>query len=124
MRDFERGQTIMASKFTKFLTFTAIIGAATAAGVALYKKHNNKAFIEDDFDDFDDFDDDDFDDLEEDRGYTSIIPDEDKEDDDMEDELTSSLTDEEKDALLSSESAENLDDTDADSDESDPVSQF
>lgn len=46
----------MASKFTKFLSFTAVLSAAAAAGYVLYKKHaDNKDLIEDFDDDFDDF---------------------------------------------------------------------
>ena len=49
----------MASKFTKFLSFTAVLSAAAAAGYVLYKKHADNKDLIDDFDD--DFDDDDFD---------------------------------------------------------------
>ena len=55
----------MASKFTKFLTITAAIGAASAAGVALYKKYKDDKSFDDDFDDAD-FDDDLFEDDDED----------------------------------------------------------
>lgn len=49
-------------KLGKFLAFTAIAGAAIAAGVAYFKHKNNTEFFDDDLDDLDDdFDDEDFD---------------------------------------------------------------
>ena len=97
----------MASKFTKFLSFTAVLSAAAAAGYVLYKKHaDNKGLIDDFDDDFDDFDDD-FDDLDsEDRGYTSIHPEDlsdDAEEDEPESGLSDTLTEDEKEALSDTE---------------------
>lgn len=71
----------MAKKFGKFLGFAAITAAAVAGGMAIYKKFKQS---DEDFDDFDDFDDDDFDDdfsdLDiENRGYTSLNPDDSQE---------------------------------------------
>ncbi len=84
----------MAKKLGKFLAFTAIVGAAVAGGVALFKKYKETS---DDFDDdFSDFDDDDFDDdfsdeddeaddsESSDRGYTPIAPVTDEEQEDSE----------------------------------------
>lgn len=53
----------MASKkLGKLLAFTAIAGAAVAAGIAYFKHKNNSEFFDEDFDDLDDdFDDEDFD---------------------------------------------------------------
>lgn len=110
----------MASKFSKFLTFTAVIGAATAVGLALYKKKKDDDFINDDFDDFDDIVefDDDFNDLDsEDRAYTSIVNNsvaDDEAKDDDERDLSDSLTEEEKDALSDSISSDIEDEEDAD----------
>lgn len=66
----------MFKKIGKVLGFAAIAAAAVAGGMALYNKFKKS---DEDFDDFDDFDDDDFDDdfsdLDiENRGYTSISP--------------------------------------------------
>lgn len=49
-------------KLGKFLAFTAIAGAAIAAGFAYFKHKNNTEFFDEDLDDLDDdFDDEDFD---------------------------------------------------------------
>lgn len=49
-------------KLGKFLAFTAIAGAAVAAGIAYFKHKNNTEFFDEDLDDLDeDFDDEDFD---------------------------------------------------------------
>jgi hypothetical protein len=49
-------------KLGKLLAFTAITGAAIAAGIAYFKHKNNSEFFDDDLDDLDDdFDDEDFD---------------------------------------------------------------
>lgn len=107
----------MASKFSKFLTFTAVIGAATAVGLAIYKKKKDADFMEDDFDDFDDIVefDDDFSDLDaEDRSYTSIIGGsaDDEEDTEEDEDLSDSLTEEEKEALSDSISSDMEDEED------------
>lgn len=44
----------MAKKILKFLAFAAVIGAAVAVGIALYKKYTEKDSWDEDFDDFDD----------------------------------------------------------------------
>ncbi|RDU22468.1 hypothetical protein [Anaerosacchariphilus polymeriproducens] len=44
----------MAKKFLKFLAFAAMVSAAVAVGIALYKKYTEKDSWDDDFDDFDD----------------------------------------------------------------------
>ncbi len=108
----------MASKFSKFLTFTAIIGAATAVGMAIYKKNKSEDFFDDDFDDFDDvveFDDEFLDLDTEDRGYTSIgnTTSSDVEEDEDAD-LSDSLTSEEKEALSESINSDIEDEEDKD----------
>lgn len=71
----------MFKKLGKALGFVAVAAAAVAGGMAIYKKCKGK---DEDFDDFEDFDDDDFDDDfsdmdVENRGYTSISPEEETE---------------------------------------------
>lgn len=68
----------MFKKLGKALGFVAVAAAAVAGGMAIYKKCKGS---DEDFDDFEDFDDDDFDDDFSDmdienRGYTSISPEE------------------------------------------------
>lgn len=49
-------------KLGKFLAFTAIAGAAIAAGIAYFKHKNDSEYFDEDLDDLDeDFDDEDFD---------------------------------------------------------------
>ncbi|MBA4687768.1 MAG: hypothetical protein H2184_11490 [Candidatus Galacturonibacter soehngenii] len=49
-------------KLGKFLAFTAIAGAAIAAGIAYFKHKNDAEYFDEDLDDLDeDFDDEDFD---------------------------------------------------------------
>lgn len=68
----------MFKKLGKALGFVAVAAAAVAGGIAIFKKFNKSDNDIDDFEDFDDDDfDDDFSDMDiENRGYTSISPDE------------------------------------------------
>ncbi len=92
----------MTKKFTRFLSITAVFSVVAAAGFVLYKKlKDHKSFIQDDFDELDDLDDydDDFEDLDsENRGYTSIKQNTEEE---TEETLSDTLTNEEKEALTS-----------------------
>ncbi len=84
----------MFKKLGKALGFVAVAAAAVAGGMAIYKKCKG---TDEDFDDFEDFDDDDFDDDFSDmdienRGYTSISPEETSDTEDTKDEKTSADT--------------------------------
>lgn len=90
----------MFKKLCKALGFVAVAAAAVAGGMAIYKKCKGS---DEDFDDFEDFDDDDFDDDFSDmdienRGYTSISPD---------DESGTESTDSSDDTTTSSDVANN-----------------